>query len=165
MPASPPSSGPNRLRDEAVPNTFRTGSAAGRTGGAPSRTRGASDRARPPNTLPTAPARRAARARWPGSRKVLVGGVVLAILGIPFFFAPGLPAQEAGIGLICLGAGIAITIVSRAMARDAVATARRSRLAAAGVLVAAPHMIVFGAAGLGLIAFGLGILAIALGVI
>ena len=115
-----------------------------------------------------APSRRAAtppKSRPIGSRQLLIGGIAVAITGIPFFFGPGLWFQEVGIGLICLGAGVAITVAIRRAVLDDVTAARGSKVAAAAAVIVLPHTLVFGAIGLGLIGFGLMLLAIALGIL
>lgn len=152
---------PNRLRDTAPPNTYRTGVTRERARGTrdPSiDALGVSVRARPTSSRP-------AGVRWRGSRAGFLGGIVLAILGCPLFFAPGLPAEEAGIGMVCVGTGIAVAVVGRGMVANAIVEARRSKLAAVRVLLAAPHLVVVAAAGVGLIAFGLMVLAIAVGIL
>ena len=99
-------------------------------------------------------------------RRVIYSGLAIAVVGIPFFFGPGITSEEIGIGLICLGIGIAITVVSRRSILEAVAVARQSKLAAAGTaLFFAPHLLAMGAIGCGLIGFGLVLLALAFGVI
>ena len=132
---------PNRLRDEGVPNAYRTDVA--------------SVRVEPGRTIDV-PARRIT------SRRVLLAGIFLAILGIPFFFGGEFQAQLIGTGLICLGVGIAVTVVARRAVIDSMAAARRSKAGAVGALVLAPHTIAIGVVGLGLIVFGLTALALGL---
>ncbi len=97
------------------------------------------------------------------ARRALIGGLLLAALGVPFLFGPGLTTELIGIGLICLGAGIALTVVVRGALIEGIAAARRSRASAAGMVFVAPHLVVFGAIGLGLIALGVLMLAAAFG--
>jgi hypothetical protein len=97
---------------------------------------------------------------------VIYGGLAIAVVGIPFFFGPGITSEEIGIGLICLGIGIAITVVSRRSVLEAVAVARQSKLAATGTVVFfAHHLLAVGAIGCGLIGLGLLFLAIAFGIV
>jgi hypothetical protein len=131
---------PNRLRDEAALNAYRTGSAS--------------------------IAAVAARPRSIGSRLVFIAGVALAIIGIPFFFGPELFHQEVGLGLICLGAGIAVLVIARVMIRNAVAAARHSKLAVAGsAIFELPHLLVLVVVGCGLIGFAALMFAAAFGII
>jgi hypothetical protein len=132
---------PNYLRDEGVPNAYRTDVALAR--------------AEPRRTVDV-PAPRIT------SRQVLLAGIFLAIVGISFFFGGEFQAQLIGTGLICLGAGIAITVIARRAVIDSIAVARRSKAGAVGALVLAPHTIAICVVGLGLIVFGLTALALGL---
>jgi hypothetical protein len=143
---------PNRLRDQSAPNSYPTGGVSDRPEavGAPQTTRSTST----------------VRRRSNRGRRVIYGGLAIAVVGIPFFFGPGITSEEIGIGLICLGIGIAITTVSRRSILEAIAVARQSKLAAAGTAIFfAPHLLAMGAVGCGLIGFGLLLLALAFGVI
>jgi hypothetical protein len=143
---------PNRLRDQSAPNSYPTGSVSDR-----------------PEAVDAPHANRSTstvRRRSNRGRRVIYGGLAIASVGIPFFFGRGITSEEIGIGLICLGIGIAITVVSRRSILKAVAVARQSKLAAAGTAVFfAPHILAMGAVGCGLIGFGLLLLALAFGVI
>ena len=99
------------------------------------------------------------------SRRVFVAGVLIAVIGIPFFFGGRFEAQLIGTGLISLGAGIALSMIARRAAVDSVTAARSSKAGAVGALILAPHTIAFGVLGLGLIGFGLLVLAIAVGIL
>jgi hypothetical protein len=143
---------PNRLRDQSAPNSYPTG--------------GVSDRPEAVGTPQTTRSTSTVRRRSNRGRRVIYGGLAIAVVGIPFFFGPGITSEEIGIGLICLGIGIAITTVSRRSILEAIAVARQSKLAAAGTaLFFAPHLRAMGAVGCGLIGFGLVLLALAFGVI
>ena len=140
---------PNRVRDEAVPNIYRTGVVA--------------DRRQPAEQMASPARTGGVPMRLMSARKVFVGGIMIAMLGVPLFFGGEFRGEMIGVGLISLGAGITITVVARRLIADSVAAARRSKAAAVGVLVLAPHTIVIGVVGLGLIAFGLAVLGIAFG--
>jgi hypothetical protein len=143
---------PNRLRDQSAPNSYPTG--------------GVSDRPEAVGTPQTTRSTSTVRRRSNRGRWVIYGGLAIAVVGIPFFFGPGITSEEIGIGLICLGIGIAITTVSRRSILEAIAVARQSKLAAAGTAIFfAPHLLAMGAVGCGLIGFGLVLLALAFGVI
>jgi len=86
---------PNRLRDAAPPNTYRAGIAHRAA------SRGQAVRQRSTSVSP--PKQRSK------SRRVFIGGLLVAFIGVPLFFGPGLHFAEAGIGLICLGLGVAVT--------------------------------------------------------
>jgi hypothetical protein len=143
---------PNRLTGEAAPNSLWTASPSGRLPA--ETTAGSSVRGRPGRST-----------RMSGSRRLFLVGIALAIAGIPFFLAPDLTAEYLGVGLICLGSGIALTVVVRRWVLDAIASARRSKLAAVGQVILAPHLFIFGVAGLGLVGVGLVFLVAALGLL
>jgi hypothetical protein len=130
---------PNRLRDQAPPNVVANGSGEA-----------------------TPPAR---RRRGLGLRHVAISGVALAVIGIPFFFGAGLQSQEVGLGLIAIGAGIAITVTVGRSVLDDLAASRRSLGAALVAIVLLPHTGWVALIGLGMIGFGALVLAIAAGLI
>ena len=160
---------PNRLRNEAVPNVFRgaatpdrlpPGGATGRPGALVGRRAEAGALASQPGVAALAKPRRS------GSRNAIVAGLLLAVAGVPLFFAPGVKLETTGLGMVTLGTGVVVTTFWRRLVADWVRASRRSVVAGAvGLLFAAPHLAAIAIVGLGLVAFGLACLAAGFGLL
>jgi hypothetical protein len=88
-------------------------------------------------------------------------GLAIAALGVPRFFGESLDQEEAGLGLVTLGSGIALLTALAIFGGMDLAEARRSKGAALAGLVLLPHRIPVWLLGLGLVAFGAAMPAIA----
>ena len=126
---------PNRLRQSVPPNKLRGFDTPGSW-----LANGVTDGARSRRGAPAAPRSRARSRAAADPRLVGRIGLLVAAAGVLPFLNAELRWQEVGLGMMCVGVGMALLAATPAVIRSRARSARGATPGAAAVLVRAPHL-------------------------